>query len=235
MKAKDVYKIVSSRIQDLMPNRRWQWENPADDNTPSLQDFLNNALLNVVLHRPDSNPYIKSHTLTKGPMQMLEEDDLTLLECIRNIKPGGKYGRAVTRIDRSEMDSFFVDWYEDDENFEFDGVWNWAYERLTNPLVFWVNPWPLQDGTGNRLEMVVSRKPALITSPDDDITISPLFKSALESWMLFEIMASDTSESNWKKALQYFQSFGQVLGVKMKVDMGYPIKISQNEGAKNGD
>lgn len=229
MKAKDVYRTVSSRLQDLHEPRRWPWPSPPTENDPSLQTFLNNGLLSVALHRPDSTAVSDIKTLSVGHMQYLDEGDLSLLECVRFMDVDENPIRAVTRIDRSEMDAYLVDWYA--ENGDSDGVWNWAYDKLTNPLIYWVYP---GGRIGDKLEVVVSKRPAIIDDPDEDLEISDLFKSALDAWVLFEVMASDTSDANWQKASQYLQTFGQILGVKMEIDMSFPVRLRNSEGVKDG-
>ena len=227
MKAKDVYKTVSSRLQDLSEPRRWPWDAPFGDADPSLQVFLNNALLNVALHRPDSTAKSEIKTLVQGHMQTLGSDDLSLLECVRYMDEDEKPIRAVTRIERSEMDAYLVDWYS--ENGENDGIWNWAYDRMTNPFIYWVYPGAKE---GAKLETVVSKRPIKVEGLNSELEISELFKSALDAWVLFEVMASDTSDANWNKASQYLQTFGQILGVKMEIDMSFPVRVRNSEGAK---
>jgi hypothetical protein len=43
MKAKDLFLLVSAKLQDLdLDNQRWPWE--PGSNIPSLVDYLNNTL-----------------------------------------------------------------------------------------------------------------------------------------------------------------------------------------------
>lgn len=222
MIAQDVYKTVSSRIQDLTTPRRWPWDDPATTEDPSLQDFLNNALLNVALQRPDATATLVEATLIAGPRQTLASDELSLLECIEFISADESVKRAVTRIDRSEMDAFLVDWYS--EETDSDGVWNWAYEKLSNPLVYWVSPGA---AAGDKMKQVVSKRPVKVTSAADDLEISELFKPALDAWVLYELLSSDTDEFNPQKAMHFHQSFYQILGVKIQADMAFPVKVRE--------
>lgn len=223
MQAKDVYKTVSSRIQDLSLERRWPWEAPISDVTPSLQDFLNNALYNIVMQRPDATSTFLEKTLVDGARQSLADDELSLFECVRFISADGLITRAITRIDRSEMDAFMSDWYSEDDD---TGVWHWAYEKRHEPKVFWVFPKAV---AGGKVEVIVSRLPTLITSPNDTITIPEIYKGALDAWILYEILMGDTEDYNPNKAMHFYESFFQILGVKLSIDRSYPAKRSEGD------
>ena len=55
MQAAELLRLVSGALQDLEPGIRARWEwNGGDDNAVGLLDFLNHALREVVMQRPDA-------------------------------------------------------------------------------------------------------------------------------------------------------------------------------------
>lgn len=223
MQAQDVYKTVSARLQDLKITRRWSWEAPSTSEDASLQDFLNNALLNVVLQRPDASSVVKTHICVEGCKQALTSDDLCLLDCIYSLDENGDPDTVLTLIDRKDLDIYNSSWYQSKDS----APYHWAYDRLNAPRIFWVYP---GCATGDSLLVNVSEKPTTISAPTTTISIPDLYKPALDAWVLYEVLASDTDDANWQKATQYQQTFYQILGVKLQTDMTNPINLRKNEG-----
>ena len=78
MQAAEILRLVSGALQDLEPGIRARWEwNGGDDNAVGLLDFLNHALREVVMQRPDA-------TAVTG--------DIVLEPGIRQAIPGRKHG-----------------------------------------------------------------------------------------------------------------------------------------------
>lgn len=222
MKAKDIYKLVSSRLQDLrLPDRRWPWEAPASDSEPSLQDFLNSAMLAVALQRPDATAAIKDLTLVKGSLQALGEGDLFLLDCLYALDANNDPVQAITRIDRREMDALSLSWIGG-----ASAIHHWSYERAVNPRSFWVISGA---EAGDRIRASVSEYPVKVVSPETELNISPLYQPALAEMVLYQVFASDTGDTDWQKAGACLEAAARIMGVKLQMDVSAPVKTGRSE------
>ncbi len=221
MKAKDVYALVSSRIQDLKEDRRWPWETPADDEAVSLERFLNNAMLTVAVQRPDATSTIKNFTLAAGPLQTLGATDLALLDCLYTLDSSDNPANVVTRINRQEMDAFSLSWPS-----ASGGIYHWAYERIESPRNFWVLPGAT---AGDKIKVVMSEYPVTVSDPGDDLNITFLYQPALAELVLYQVLASDTDDTNWQNAQGCLQAAAQVMGIKLDSDINIPLKTRRSE------
>ena len=76
MRAAEVLRLVSGALQDLEPglDARWPWEG-GDDGRIGLLDFLNHALREVVMQRPDATAeIIKNGWLHTGDIAVMDEE-----------------------------------------------------------------------------------------------------------------------------------------------------------------
>ncbi|MFP4629423.1 MAG: DUF6682 family protein [Desulfohalobiaceae bacterium] len=214
MQAKDIYALVSQRLQDMQEPRRWPWED-AGDTEVSLQRFLNNALLLVALQRPDSTSVIKPFTLQTGALQELGSDDLFLLECPYLLDDDDKPKRSLTRIDRQDLESHRNSWFSEDGD-----IWHWAYERTENAKHFWVVSGAKD---GQKVQTIMSERPDKVADPTDELQISATYQPALAEAVLYQIFASDTSDTNYQKAMHALENFAQVLNIKLNADLFAPV------------
>lgn len=222
MQAKDIYALVSQRLQDMDDPRRWPWDAPADDNEVSLQRFLNAALLLVATQRPDATATTKDLTLVAGGIQELAADDLFLLDCLYVLDDSDDPLRSVTRIDRRDIDTFNTGWM-----LSSGDIWHWAYDRTENPRHFWV----IGPATaGQKIKAVVGERPVTVSAKDDELNISPLYQLALSELVLYQVFASDTSDTNYQKGMAALENFAQVMGIKLRADLMAPFKPGEKDG-----
>ena len=222
MKASDVYKLVSSRLQDLASPQRWPWTAPATDADVSLQVFLNNALLTLALQRPDATAVTKDFTLVAGPLQSLGATDLFLLDCLYTLDSDDAPERVITRINKQDIDGYSLSWPVTDGD-----IYNWAYERIETPRQFWVIPGAVAD---KKIKVIMSEYPVSVTLPTTELVITPLYLPALAEMVLYQVFASDTEDANWQKAMGCLQTAAQIMGVKIDIDANAPLKTKKSEG-----
>lgn len=227
MKAIDVFRSVSYVLQDLDHHaRRWKWEAVPDQEEPFLPHFLNSAQRMVAINRPDATARMDLISLESGPRQTIPENCLSLLDLVRNMgtdQDNPEPGIPIIKVERSALDTYDAGWYQGADATE---IYNYAYDKLTNPLVYWVSPSP---APGVVVEAVLPIDPPAIEGPDDDLSMPGIYHAPLVHWMLWEIMGGDNSDVNFNKALQHYKAFHQVLGVKLQTDLRFPIELQKEK------
>ena len=226
MQAIEIYRAVSYVLQDVREPRRWAWTVEGAEEKANLPQFLNSAMRMVAIHRPDSTARMVNVPLVAGPRQVIPDDGVSLLELVRNMGTdidNPTPGVPIIKVERSALDTYDPNWYQGDEAVE---IYNYAYDKFTNPFVFWVAPSPQE---GVVVEMVHSIDPPPVTLPEDILPMPGIYHSPIVHWMLYEIMSGDNSDVNYQKADHHYRAFHQVLGLKLETDARFPIKLDRGE------
>lgn len=188
----------------------------ADNNIANWLDWLNDAQRAIVLVRPDANSVTRNITLIAGTRQTLPAGSFRLLGANRNMGADGTtVGKALRMAVHEEQDAVNLDWHTETAASPVREV---IYDDKKDPLTFWVRP----PGVANwKIECVVSQAPTEITDPDDgDVTISEVYSSAVQAWMLHRAYAMATQTAgNYQKSVGHFQAFFNLLGVKLRGEM----------------
>ncbi len=232
MKAKEIFLLVSQKLQDLGVGtaKRWRWDVDATGASASLVDFCNNALRQIALNRPDSTAITETIQLEPGVRQKIpsptmhrsSKQALSLIEVIRNMgSDGDQPGEPIFIASREAMSAY--DWSVTGESVD-----NYAYDFKLNPQVFLVYPGVPED-TDVFVEVTYSAEPTPITTSEDAIPIPQTFAAPIMHWILYEIFSGDSSQSNTAKAQHHMTAFYQALGVKLKADLFFPVQISQQQ------
>lgn len=100
-------------------------------------------------------------------------------------------------------------------------VENFAYDRLTNPNIYYVYPAVCEDADV-WVEATYSAAPEAITSPEQEIGLPEGYAAALKHHILASILSGDNESSNASKASLHLQLYAQILGIKLQVDAGWP-------------
>lgn len=221
MLVSDIFKDVSSRLQDLGTIKRWRWDD-VDPTSPSLLTFLNTALLEIVNQRPDATAITEKVTLASGYRQMIPTNALSLIDILFAYKADGSMGGPVTQIKRKELQQIINSLAP---SVEID---NYAYDKMDNPYVFWVCPVVHISGTGY-VEMTYSAKPTLVNAATQVFPISDQFAPAAIHWMLYEIYSGDNEDTDLTRAQSHYAAFYQSLGIKITIDKMFPMKPKSGE------
>ncbi|WP_027179453.1 DUF6682 family protein [Maridesulfovibrio bastinii] len=231
MKAREVFKLVSAKLQDMkVDSRRWPWE--ITEGKLSMTDVCNSAIRNIALQRPDATAVTEAVKLQEGVKQLLPNPSngsgaskkaLRLIEVIQNM---GSLGTVPGEpIFLSSKDSMRLGPWTTTS----DDVDNYAYDARTNPEIFWVQP-GIEAGASVYVSMTYSAEPDAVTGPDDELPLSSTFSGPVVHWMLYEILSGDSSEVNMSTAQFHFSAFYQALGVKLKADLYYPKQVEFVKG-----
>ncbi|MDK2957816.1 MAG: hypothetical protein PWQ57_3314 [Desulfovibrionales bacterium] len=231
MLASEIFLLVSGKLQDLRNGTadRWPWER--SPGVLSLVDLFNNAVNNIALNRPDATAVTESIRLQAGASQSIPDtathgaskNALCLLDLVQNMgSDGATPGAPIFRVSRDAMSTF--DWSAAGTT-----VYNFAYDKMTNPEIYWVSP-AIKAGATVYVQATYSAVPTQITVPADAVPIPDTFSVPIMHWMLYEVFAGDNSDADFAKAQHHLTAFYQALGVKLKADLFFPVQVRQMEG-----
>ena len=203
MKGSDILSRWRILLQDHA-SRRWQ------DSEFVL--WLNDGCKYITIQRPDACVVNTSMPLVAGTKQSIAAlaiPGVRLLDVVRN-----SAGRAITLVDRNELDSYRPTWHADTagatENYVFDN---------RDPKNFYVWPPAVAAAT---IDVIYSRVPPEVTLstlgdalPFDDLYLDPLL-----NYTLFRAYAKDAEATqNAELAAAYLQACNTALGVKTTADV----------------
>lgn len=189
----------------------------------TLLGFYNDALLQVVLVRPDSNANTKSVALVSGTKQSLPAGDLRLMDAVRNMgTDGNTAGNTVVQGDMDAQNRYSPSWHTATPSAI---VQEWFYDFKRNPTVYYVSP-PVS--TPCYLELNVSSAPVTVTDPATNMELDDVYLGPVMHWMknLFYFRQTESAFA-LNKAVASERSFYQSLGLKYQVDRAVAPPVKQ--------
>ena len=222
MQATDLYTRVSMTLQDMQTPRRWEWDFTEGTETISLQPILNQAIETIASFRPDATSTTEVVALVKGAKQELPTGAQQLIEILRNMgSDGSSPGKAITKTTRSALDAFNRDWM----NKTGTSIEHWIYDITQSKNIFWVCP-AVPSG-GLHVEMIYSQQPTKITAQTDEIPLSSVYFEPIYHHMLFQIFAGESEDANFKRGMEHWSVFKDLLGLKQQTDKAYAQGVAQ--------
>ena len=214
--AKDLILRAKTVLQDTSAaGTRWP--------NSELQDWLNDAQKEVVLHRPDAKTSNESFTPTANESkQTIPAAGLRLIEVVRNIAATSNK-TAIRLIQRSILDDQLPEWHNATASVNTE---HWVYDER-DPKTFYVYPQPT---SATRLEIIYSTIPSAINIVNTDetytsaaattvITLDDTYANALLDFMLYRAYSKDAEYAgNAGRASMHFSAFANALGVKTNAD-----------------
>ncbi len=193
-----------------------------------IQDWLNDAYKEVVIHRPDANTASTTVSLAAGARQKCHDTGsinlpnlLRVMDVVRNTHASSDK-RAIRRTDRRILDDQRPTWYNETpsytiQHFVFD-------DRL--PHEFLVYP-PATVGT--TVELVYSSVPTPHTLTESElgnagnaetIKLDDVYANALLDYVLYRAYSKDAEyAANGARATAHYQAFATSLGIKTTADL----------------
>lgn len=217
-KVVDIVNRVKTILQDTT-STRWP--------LIELQDWLNDAYKEVIIHRPDENAQTSTVKLAAGTRQRCHDAQsinlpniLRVMDVTRNMSTTSKRG-VIRRTDRRILDDQRPLWHaepqtRDIQHYMFD-------DRV--PREFFVYP-PAVAGT--EVEMAFSSVPtphmlteAQLGAPTtaETIRISDTYANVIVDYMLYRAYSKDAEyAANGGRAQNHYNAFAASLGIKTTVD-----------------
>lgn len=198
--------------------------------------FLDDAILKLILVRPDANVKTEIVGLAAGTRQEIPADGYSLIDIYMNkdgVAPNWTNGAPILQVERKDLD-YFSNWHTTGST--VTDIDEFAYDSRS-PRTFWVSPPPASSGTVF-VEMDyshgVSSYAALTDEFDEildmEIPIEDIFRSALISQMLYLCFSVDSSaQGDMAIAAQYEQTFYQGLGIEYQASLVVQPKIEVTE------
>lgn len=182
--------------------------------------FLDDALLQLVLARPDSHTKITTQKLTQGPRQSIPEEGIALVGVHSNKKIADgveSYYRPVFQVHKKDLD-YFSDWLEPPQ-LSHDYINDFAFDGITQNT-FWVSP-PVKDSDVYVEIEYSTRVPALNSTVSiaetQTIDIQDIFTNPIVHYLLYELYSTDSTSANDKEiAASYLSSFYQELSIEQQ-------------------
>lgn len=211
---------VIKRVEDVLQDSNVRWPRL------ELQNWLNEAYLQIVLLRPDANSKTGTFTCAAGTRQTLTSgfaSALRLLDVVRNLATTSNK-KVVRLIDRSVLDDQRPAWHTETgtvniQNYTFD---------IRQPKEFFVYPPATTDA---KVEVVYADLPGahalseaqLNPSGSDTTTINveDTYLTAILDWILYRAFSKDAEHAaNAARAGAHYQAFMSGIGTKTQSDMG---------------
>ena len=199
--------------------------------------FLDDALLQLILARPDANEKREIIKLSPGARQKLPDDAYTLIDVYLNkvyLKDIDKFldGKPIYQVARKDLD-YFNNWYSVSGNTE--EINEFAYDIRT-PNSYWVNP-PVTNTPDVYVEIGYSYGiPPFADTTDTyavtlekTVPVSEAFRNAIVNYMLYLCYSVDsTSQYDRTVADKYLQLFVQMLQLDNKTSLTSSNRIIEN-------
>lgn len=181
-----------------------------------LLDFVNEAVWQVVLVRPDASARIESVQLAPGTRQSLPEDGLRLLEVIRNMgQDGASPGAAPRLAERGSLDAANPAWHAESGASE---IAEYLYD-IRRPGTYYVYP-PVAASPPVYVEIAYVASPAALEDEGGELAIDDVYAGPVLDWVLYRAFHADTeSAAGRARADHHFEAFYRSLDRKTQSDV----------------
>jgi len=209
---------IIDRVETILQDSNLRWPRL------ELQSWLNEAYLNIVLARPDSNAKTGTFTCAAGTRQQLTtvfSDALRLLDVTRNLATASNK-RGVRHVSRHVLDDQRPDWHAESETVN---IQHWMFDSR-QPKEFFV--YPPASATAE-LEVVYTAPVGAHSMTENDldpaganattILLDDIYAAVLVDWICYRAYSKDAEYGeNTQRAQAHLQSFSTALGAKNEVD-----------------
>lgn len=194
---------------------------------PTLNLFINGALREIMLHKPNAFAQTIELPLARGALQKMPDEYPILLRITRNLvtsdtTPAGRAGGAqITLVSRQMLDAVSPDWSNPNSARYSAEVKHFMFD-VAEPDHFYV--YPANTGRGV-VEAMVAVEPARIGPPASSqellsswskvVPIKEAYRQAVVDYMLFRAFSMDLSIPGIaQRAQMHRQAFNEALGIK---------------------
>lgn len=209
-------------IQDIMDRVSLLYNDTTYDRVSKdmYLKFLDDALMQLVMVRPDANSKVVVMQLDPGTKQTFPADMLTLIDVYRNRGQDGiTDGPPIWEVNRKDLD-YFMNWHTPSV-VEPTSITEYAYDPKTSKL-FWVSPSP---GAYTPIFIELSYSYAFPTfavlewerALTQAIPCDESFSGAVSAYILYRLYSTDTASKTDKvMADAYKAEFYNQAGVEAK-------------------
>lgn len=218
--ARDVFQRAETILQDVGATR-WPYAEQIL--------WLNDAMREIVIHKPNANSRTVELALVAGTLQTLPDQYHAMLAVTRNLSGPSEArigGRSITTVKRSVMDNLMPRWH--DPAF----MPNSAMVRhvIDDPLdqrTFYVVPGNTGAGV---IEAVVSVIPAALAVPASPgalasyealtVDLPAIYMNAIVDFVLYRAFSKDMAlPGAAQRAVAHYTAFANALGIKAQAEL----------------
>lgn len=238
MTVSTILRIVSAGLQDMDPDnaKRWKWEQGSGQNEIGLIDYLNSAINEIAVRRPDCYAITDVIYLQPGMKQQLpkralhgaQKDAVLLCELIRNMGSNGRTPGSPILLSNQQVTFAWSNPRNKMSRSYPRQIDNYMYDRSTNPNIYYVFPEVPSDAATNKVYVECSyyALPPQVTSINEDLPVSVGYAQAIAHHILSSIFEVDNesigSDKAMKKADYHYQLFEKCMSVKLEADLRIP-------------
>jgi hypothetical protein len=181
-----------------------------------LIDYINDAMQQIVLFRPDANAKNENMPLVTGTKQVIPAGGIRLLRVTRNMGANGTTpGSAIREVSRLALDAELDDWHS--ANNYGTSVKHYVFDDV-DPSTFYVYP-GLQAGQNAFIEIIYSANPAKATTSGSTLALKDQYINPIVDWVLYRAYSKDADfAGNLNRAHAHLQSFANELQITMRME-----------------
>lgn len=195
-------------------------------------DWLNDGQREIALHKPSAFSRTVVFACQEGTLQTIPAGYNQFLSAIRNLKTSSdsprQGGRAVTAVDREDLDGLHRDWHDTTRHPARAEVRHVVFDANA-PQTFYV--YPANTGTGF-LELILAKTPAPVALPPADADVidsygatletPDIYLNALVDYVLYRCYTKDAQIAGLaSRAAAHYQQFATAIGLKLQREWAY--------------
>lgn len=208
--AQEIIDRANLILQDIH-NTRWSQS--------ELLGWLNEGQLMVVNLQPSSYSEYRTLDLTPGTQQTLPDDNIRLLDIVRN--QDGVYNTSIRVVARIDLDTQVPNWHRHKPNHI---VQHYMYD-MVHPDIFYVYPpqpeEPHPYANKGRIEAILAVVPPSLDTVGDVISLKDIYVPALVDYVVYRAYAKDSeSSANQNLKVMYYDQFLGALGRQQTANTG---------------
>lgn len=190
-----------------------------------LIDYINDAMRQIVLFRPDANPKNENLSLVTGTKQSIPSSGIRLLRVVRNMGSNGTTpGNAIREISRLALDAEIDDWHSAAKH--GTSVKHYVFDDV-DPRTFYVYP-GLATGQTLHIEIIYSDNPTTVTASGQTLDLKDQHINPILDWVLYRAYSKDADYAgNMNRANSHLQSFANELQITMKTEWAATARIER--------
>lgn len=151
-----------------------------------LLAWLNEAQQTIVLALPQATATTTLVTTVAGAKQSIPADGWLLLKASRNMGTNGTTpGRSLVEVTHDQLSQNNPNWISDAGTASANVYYYLPVDRTT----FWI--YPPANSSGNRIEVIYSKQPTVITSESGTIDVADVYAPALLNYVLYRACMKD--------------------------------------------
>ena len=179
-----------------------------------LLPYLNLAIAAIVRLDPSAYPVPTDFTLVAGAKQTVDESVIKIMDVVCNLISGTVVGSSVTMLLRKQIDMLVPSWQTFTAN---NTVLNVIMDE-SDPYAFYVFP-PQPSSPTQKLRMIFSELPSLITDADGDFPLEASYKLCCINYVLYLVLREETTIPNaLNKANMCLGQFYRDMGIELPQD-----------------